>query len=69
MTLAKSAAIYYEYRFQLIDAIQSELVFLEHLLEKKYSLSLRYITKVSRNHIEQSILEYLVEKQERDLIL
>jgi recombinational DNA repair ATPase RecF len=69
VTLAKSATTYYWFRLQLIDFIRGELPFLEHLLEEKYTLQLAYETKVDIADIQNSILSYLTEKQERDIIL
>lgn len=38
------------------------------LLEEKYPLSFQYITKIDFENIESSILQYLRENRERDII-
>ncbi len=40
----------------------------EILLEEKYTLSFQYITKINFENVESSILQYLRENRERDII-
>lgn len=62
------AKIYYIYRKKLIDFIQARLSSVETLLEGKYNLAFIYNTKVDFEQIESSILKYLQENRERDII-
>lgn len=62
------AKIYYMYRKKLIDFIQVHLSSVEKLLEEKYILTFQYMTKIDFERIELSMLQYLRENRERDII-
>ncbi|MFA6091178.1 MAG: DNA replication and repair protein RecF [Candidatus Gracilibacteria bacterium] len=62
------AKTYYIYRKKLIDFIQTDLSSIETLLEQKYRLRFKYITKIDFEQVEQSIGKYLRENRERDII-
>jgi recombinational DNA repair ATPase RecF len=49
------AKTYYIYRKKLIDFIQTDLSSIETLLEQKYRLRFKYITKIDFEQVEQSI--------------
>lgn len=65
---ASQAKAYYIYRKKLIDFIDRETPTVHALLEWKYTLTFRYTTKVSFDDIESSILKYLEDNRERDII-
>jgi len=56
------------YRKKLLDFIQAHLTSVEKLLEEKYSLTFKYTTKIDFERIESSMLQYLRENRERDII-
>ncbi len=56
------------YRKKLIDFIQVRLSSVEKLLEEKYILTFQYTTKIDFERIESSMLQYLRENRERDII-
>ena len=56
------------YRKKLIDFIQVYLSSVEKLLEEKYILTFQYTTKIDFERIESSMLKYLQENRERDII-
>ena len=62
------AKVYYMYRKKLIDFIDRETSSIHALLEWKYTLSFRYATKISFDDVESSILGYLEDNRERDII-
>lgn len=62
------ARTYYLYRKKLIDFIQKYISSIEALLEGRYILSFVYATKVDFENIESSMLRYLRENRERDVI-
>ncbi|OIP54676.1 hypothetical protein AUK10_00480 [Candidatus Gracilibacteria bacterium CG2_30_37_12] len=62
------AKVYYMYRKKLLDFIQAHLTSVEKLLEEKYSLTFKYTTKIDFERIESSMLQYLRENRERDII-
>ena len=62
------AKFYYAYRKKLIEFIQEKIFSIETLLEWKYTLVWKYITKSDFQDIDGSILRYLSENRERDII-
>lgn len=62
------AKAYYEYRKKLIDFIDSRTSIIRELLEGKYPLSFHYVTKVDFDAVESTMLQYLSENRERDII-
>lgn len=56
------------YRKKLTDFIEERISSIETLLEGKYALAFRYTAKVDFGDIESSMLRYLRENRERDII-
>lgn len=59
---------YYEYRKKLIDFIESYITSIEALLEDTYKLWFIYTSKVDFQNVESSLLKYLLEHRDRDII-
>lgn len=66
--LAVSAQKYYQFRYDFIDYIKDNIGFIEWLLENKYALEFRYISKADRLDIVNSIKSYLDSNIDRDII-
>lgn len=60
---------YYKYRLKIVDYITENLSIVEDLLENKYKLHFKYVTKVGFQNIKTSIKEYLDKNKDRDIIL
>jgi recombinational DNA repair ATPase RecF len=61
------AANYYLYRKNLVEFIQENTESINLFLQEKYSLVIKYITKVDLDDMEKSMLSYLKENRERDI--
>jgi len=65
---AESAERYYRYRLYILSFIRENISTLESLLEGKYRLEFEYTSKTDLDTIRPSIMAYLSEKRERDII-
>lgn len=62
------AQVYYKYRKNIIEHIENNVSSIEGLLEGKYHLSFKYVAKIDFLDMESSMLKYLKENRERDII-
>ncbi len=67
-SFAEKASEYYIHRLKFIDFIKSNLSVVEKMLESKYNIKFEYQTKADLSDVKWSIIKYLNENSQRDII-
>jgi len=66
---ADAAVSYYDYRYRIADFLSQGMTEVARLLHKPYVLSFEYVSKARRENLRPSIIDYLQNNTERDILI